>query len=94
MILFICVICGWIWLLLCYAMDGSHAPDQWLAVDGNYSAILKELLQGLDRADVIRVTKHGKKHDVVGDVEICVTGRQSIEFSSAGARAADNTWHW
>src|SRR5215212_10727478 len=80
-------------LLLCDAMDRSHSPNQRLAIDRYHSAIAEELLQGFDRPSVIRVTEHGKKHDVVCDVEVCVTGRQAIKVSSAGARAADDTGH-
>src|SRR5829696_5853315 len=97
MILPICVICGWIvnrWLLLRDAMDRSHSPNQRLAVDRNHSTSTKKVLENLHRASVIRVTEHGKKHHVVCDVEVCVTGRQAIEVSSAGARAADDTRHW
>src|SRR5215208_7357752 len=96
MILLICVICGWIenrWLLLRDAVDGSHAPDQRLAVDRNHSTSAKKVLENLHGASVIRVTEHREKHDVVCDVEVSVTGRQAIEVSSAGARAADDTGH-
>ena len=59
MILLICVICASIWLLLRDAMDRSHAPDQRFAINRDHSAIGKDLLQGLDSADVIHVTEHG-----------------------------------
>src|ERR1051325_8656918 len=81
-------------LLLSDAMDRSHAPDQRFAIDRYHSATGEDLLEGLDRASIIIMPEHGKKHDVVSDVEVCVTGRQPIELASAGGRTADNTGHW
>ena len=63
------------WLLLRETVNGAHAPHEWFAVDGDHAAVGKDALEGFGGARVIGVTEHGKQHDVVGDVEICVTRR-------------------
>ena len=74
-------------------MDRAHAPDEWFAVDRNYSARREKLLECFDGARVIRVTEDGSENDAVGDVKVCVAGRQAFEIASAGACAADHARH-
>ena len=85
--------CVYLWLLLRDAMDCSHAPDEWLAVDWYDSACGEKLLQCFHGAGVIRVAEDGGKNDAVGDVKVCVTGREAFEIAGAGTRAANYTRH-
>ena len=85
---------GRIRLLLGDAVDGSHAPDEWLAIDRDYTAVRKNLLHSFKCAAVVAMAEHGKKNDVVCDVEVCVTGGQTIQYSRGGACAADGAGHW
>ena len=63
------------WLLLRDAVNGAHAPDEWFAVDRDYTAVGEELLQRFGSARVIRMTKDGQQHDAVGDIKVCVARR-------------------
>ncbi len=80
-------------LLLRDAVDRAHAPDEWLTVDGCYLASREESLQGVDSTLVVCMTKHRGEHDVVGDVEVCVAGRQTFEIAGCGAASANNSGH-
>ena len=87
------LICGNPRLLLCDAVDRAHAPDEWLAVDRNYAAVWKQTLESFHCASIIRVTEDWKKYDAVGNVKVCVAGRQSIEVSRARAASTDSAGH-
>lgn len=65
------------------AVDCAHAPDERFAVDGNDFAVCEKFLENRRRALVVGVSVNGKKHDVVGDVEIGVGSGQAIFFASA-----------
>ena len=80
-------------LLLCDAVDGAHAPDEGFAVDWDDSACGEKLLECFHGARVIRMAEDWSENDAVGDVKVCVTGRQAIEIASAGALTTDNTRH-
>ena len=74
-------------------MDRAHAPDEWLTIDRNYTAVRKQTLESFDRSTVIGVTEDREKYDAVGNVKVCVAGRQSIEISSTGACSTDSAGH-
>ena len=82
-----------LWLLLGDAVDRSHAPDQWFAVDWDDSASREKLLECFHSAGVIRVAEHGRKNDAVGDVKVCITCRQAFKIAGAGARSANHARH-
>ena len=81
------------WLLLCDAVDRSHAPDEWLTIDRNYSTRREEFLKYLNGVRIVRMTKDRRKHDTVGDVEVRITGRQAFEISGAGTLATNDARH-
>ena len=56
------MVCIYLWLLLCQAMDRTHAPDERLAIDRNHAAVAKHALQSFDCAAVVGVAKHGQQH--------------------------------
>ena len=61
-------------------MDSSHAPDQRLAINSHHSAVIKQPLENFERARVVCLFEDRDKYYVVGDVEICITSRQTIEL--------------
>src|SRR4029079_4518934 len=81
------------WLLLRDEVDRSHAPNQRFAIDRHNLSSRKKFLQCFDSALVVGVTEYRRQNDLVGNVKVCVAGRQAIEIASAGARAANNTRH-
>src|SRR6185295_17801818 len=89
-----CLIRGNPWLLLGDAVDRAHAPDEGFAVDWDDSARGEKLLEGFHGAGVIRMSEHRSEHNAVGDVKVCVTGRQAFEIAGAGACAAYHAGHW
>ena len=80
-------------LLLCHAVNRTHAPHKWFAVDRDDLSGGEDSLQRIDRAFVVGVTKHRSEHDVVSNVEVCVAGGQTFEIACAGTAAADNSGH-
>src|ERR1044072_343758 len=80
-------------LLLCNAVDRPHAPNQRFAIDRYCLTSRKKFLKRFDGASVVGVTEYRRENDVVGDVKVCVAGRQTIQISSAGARTANDTRH-
>ena len=80
-------------LLLCNTVNCSHAPDERFAVDRDHLASGKDFLKRFDHGSVVGVTEHGRQYDLVGDVKVCIAGRQAIEVASAGACATDNAGH-
>ena len=80
-------------LLLRDAVDRAHSPDEWLTVNRHYLTSSEESLKCVDSTLIICVAKHGREHDVVSDVEVCVTGGQTFEIARCGAAAADNSRH-
>ena len=62
-------------LLLGNAVNGSHAPDERFAINGNNAARWKHSLQRVQRALVICVAEDGSQYNIVRDVEVCVTRR-------------------
>ena len=62
-------------LLLRHAVNGSHAPDQRLAIDPNHAPLGKNLLQCIQSPFVVGMSEDWSQHYVVGDVEIRITGR-------------------
>src|SRR6266511_2605119 len=82
-----------LWLLLRHAMNRAHAPDERLAVDWDDLPIGKDFLQSFQRARVVGVAEDRGQHHAIGDVEICVTGRQPIKVTNAGACAGYDSGH-
>ena len=90
----ICVICGLrVRLLLCNAVDCAHTPHQRFAIDAHHTAIRKQPLQYIQRSSVVRMSEDWRQHHTIGDVEIGITCRQSIEVATVSACAADNSGH-
>jgi len=59
-----------LWLLLTDAVDGAHTPHQRFAIYGYNPPIRKQLLQRVDGASVVLMSKYWSEDDGVGNVEI------------------------
>lgn len=84
---------GNLWLLLRDAVDRAHAPDKWFAIDRYYLSRGEESLQRVDCTFVIGVTKDRSQHDIVRDIEVCITRRQTFEIARARAASTDSSGH-
>ena len=76
------------------AVDRSHSPNERLAVDRDDSSIRKDALKSFNRPAIVRMAKYRSEYDAVGDVEVCVARRKTIEIAGIGARATDDARHW
>ena len=56
------------------------------AVDADDFAVGKQLGEDAERDAVVGVVEGGHQHEAVGDVEVCIAGRQALAAEDDGAR--------
>jgi hypothetical protein len=61
-------------------------PDQLRAVDPDHLTIGKNSSEEIERNSVVRIVKGGHQDQLVGDIKICVAGRQPPAIKNQGKR--------
>src|SRR5882762_2403444 len=79
-------------LLLRHAVHRAQPPYQVAGINGDHPPGREEFSQSVQRDAVIRIIEYGYEYDAVGDVEICVAGREPSPFkhNRPGHRQLDN----
>lgn len=69
-------------------MNRAQTGDDFVAAKTDDFSPWKQLLQNSYRLGILRIIENGNEHDVIGDVEICVTRRQAraVTEDRSGAR--------
>ena len=76
------------WLLLRHAVHCSKSPDEISRVDRDNPTRREEFRERIESNAVIRPIEYWGEYYSVGDIEICIAGRQAAVFKNDGLR------HW
>src|SRR4030081_2720921 len=80
------------WLLLRHAVHGAQPPYEVAGINGDHQPGREEFGQSVQRDAVIRIIEYGHEYHAVGDIEICVAGREPSprKHNRPGHRELDN----
>src|SRR2546425_9784953 len=74
-------------LLLRHAVQRPKSQHEVLAGDADHITVRQQCGQGIECDSIVRVIERGNKHQLVCDVEVCVTGRESLAIE------VQRLWH-
>jgi len=73
-------------LLLCHAVLRAEPPDEVDCINADDLTIRKKLGENSQGNSIVRIVKCGDKDQSVGDVEVCIAGRESLVPEDYGSR--------
>src|SRR5947209_2534840 len=74
-------------LLLRHAVQCPKSQHEVLAGDADHFPVREQCGQGIECDAIVRVIERGHKHQLVCDVEVCVTGREPVAIE------VQRLWH-
>ena len=69
-------------MLLGHAVHGAESPDEISGIDGHDLALGEGLSESVERSAVVWTIEDRDKHDIIRDIEICITGGQAASLEN------------